>query len=52
MKNFILLISLIFLASCSGQKALEAKARHQAQTGDRLNQSQQNTENLFDELDN
>jgi hypothetical protein len=52
MKNFISLILFIFLASCANQKALEAKAKHQAESGNRLNQSQQNTESLFDELDN
>lgn len=51
MKHLIIL-SLIFLASCSNQKALEAKARHQAESGDRLNKSQQNTDKLFDELSN
>lgn len=52
MKNIIFLISLIFLASCSNQKALEAKAKHQAETGDRLNKSQHDTDKLFDEINN
>lgn len=51
MKKIILLISFVMIASCSNQKALEAKAKHQAETGNRLNQSQKNTDKLFDEMD-
>jgi hypothetical protein len=50
MKKFFLLISLICLSSCVNQKLIEAKANHQAKTGDRLNKAQQNTEGLFDEM--
>lgn len=51
MKKIILLISCLIIVSCANEEALEAKAKHQAETGNRLNQSQKNTQNLFDEMD-
>ena len=50
MKKLILLIIPICLFACIDQKAIEAKAKHQANTGNRINNAQQNTESLFDEL--
>ena len=54
MKKLIILISLISLFACGNQKEMEAranqKARHQAETGDRVNEAQKNTDGLFDEL--
>jgi len=54
MKNLILLTSLIFVFSCTNQKAIDAKAkekaRHQAETGSRINNAKQNTDSLFNEM--
>lgn len=51
MKKIIFLISLITIASCSNQKAIEAKAKHRAETGSRINKAQGDTDKLFDEMD-
>lgn len=50
-KKYILILTL-FLLACSSKAEQEAKARHQAETGARLNESQKNTESLFKEMDN
>ena len=52
MKKLIILSFLISLVSCSSkEKALEAKVRHQNETGSRLNESQKNTDGLFKDLE-
>ncbi|MES2677078.1 MAG: hypothetical protein V4612_02015 [Pseudomonadota bacterium] len=54
MKKLILLISLISTVSCTNQKAIDAKARekarHQAETGSRINDASKDTGGLFDEM--
>ena len=50
MKKLILLLFFIPLFSCINQKAIDAKAKHQAETGSRINNAQQNTDSLFDEM--
>jgi hypothetical protein len=50
MKKFIFLLSLISIFSCVDQNAINVKAKHQAETGGRINNAQQNTQGLFDEL--
>ena len=54
MKKLIPLLALLTIISCANQKAIEAKAaakaKHQAETGSRLNESQKNTSGLFDEM--
>ena len=50
MRKLILLISLIFIVSCVDQKAIDAKAKHQAETGSRINDASKNTGGLFDEI--
>lgn len=50
MKKLILLISLISIFSCTNQKAIDAKAKHQAETGGRINDASKNTGGLFDEM--
>jgi hypothetical protein len=54
MKKIILLLSLISLFACVDQDAIRAKesakARHQAETGSRINAASQNTESLFGEI--
>jgi hypothetical protein len=50
MKNLILLISLISIFSCTNQKAIDAKAKRQAETGSRINNAQHNTDGLFNEM--
>ena len=50
MKKLILLISLISIFSCTNQKAIDAKARHQAETGSRINDASKDTGGLFDEM--
>ena len=40
------------ISSCSSGKGVaEAKARHQAGSGDRINQSQKNSEGLFKDIE-
>lgn len=52
MKKLIILSFLITLVSCSSnEKALEAKTKHQRETGNRLNESQKNTDGLFKDLE-
>ena len=52
MKKLIILSFLITTISCSSnEKALEAKAKHQSETGSRLNESQKNTDSLFKDLE-
>lgn len=52
MKKLIILSFLIALASCiSNEKVLEAKAKHQSESGNRLNESQKNTDGLFKDLE-
>jgi len=53
MKKLIILLFLITTttACSSNEKALEAKAKHQAETGNRLNESQKNTDGLFKNLE-
>ena len=47
MKKLIILSFLITTISCSSnEKALEAKAKHQSETGSRLNESQKNTQKV------
>ncbi|MFT6332446.1 MAG: hypothetical protein ACJAW3_000783 [Lentimonas sp.] len=54
MKKILILILLTSFASCVDKDAIEAKerqkAKHQAETSTRLNESQKNTEGLFDEM--
>jgi len=50
MKKLILLFLSLCAFACVDQKALEAKAKHQAETGSRINDAQKNTDGLFDEL--
>ena len=50
MKTLILLCLSFCLFACTNQKIIEAKAKHQAATGDRINNAQKNTNGLFDEL--
>jgi hypothetical protein len=50
MKKLLLLISLISICSCVDQKAIDAKAKHQAETGSRINNASENTNSLFDEM--
>ncbi len=38
------------ISSCANQEAIRAKAKHQAETGSRINNAQQNTDGLFDEM--
>ena len=48
---FLILLSLAF-SSCSANKEIaKQKAQHQAETGDRINKSQKNTESLFKEIE-
>ncbi len=50
MKKLILLISLLSIFSCTDQKAIDAKAKHQAETGSRINNAQKDTDGLFDDM--
>lgn len=50
MKKLILLFSLMLVVSCVNQKDIDAKAKHQAETGGRINDATKNTESLFDEM--
>lgn len=54
MKKLIILLSLIFITSCANQKVIDAKAqekaRHQAETGSRINGASKDTGGLFDEM--
>jgi hypothetical protein len=54
MKKIILLISLFSIFSCANRQEIEAKAaakaRYQAETGQRINEASKNTESLFDEI--
>ncbi len=49
-KFYIAFLMLLTFASCSSN--MEAKAKHQAEAGNRINSSQQNTDSLFKEMDN
>ena len=52
MKKLIILSLLITAISCSAnEKALQAKAKHQSESGNRLNESQKNTDGLFKDLE-
>ncbi len=52
MKKLIILSFLITTISCSSnEKASASKAKHQSETGSRLNESQKNTDSLFKDLD-
>ncbi|MCE3255422.1 MAG: hypothetical protein K0R25_916 [Rickettsiaceae bacterium] len=51
MKKLILLVTLASLFSCFNQKEIEARAKHQAETGNRVNEAHKNTGGLFEELD-
>jgi hypothetical protein len=49
-----LLLSLIvtaFLTSCYSEEGLRNRALHQAESSERINRAQQNTDPLFDELE-
>jgi hypothetical protein len=51
MKIYILALILL-LCSCAESKEIrEERARHQEQTGERINQSQKNTDSLFKEIE-
>jgi hypothetical protein len=50
MRNIIILLSIILIASCTNQDAIRAKAKHQAETGSRINNAQKDTDGLFDEI--
>ena len=50
MKKLILFFLSLCLFACVDQKAIGAKAKHQAETGSRINDAQKNTDRLFDEL--
>ncbi len=50
MKKFSILILSLILSSCYQKSIAEEKARHQAQSGERLNESQKNTDPLFKEI--
>ena len=51
MKNILLLLSLILISSCINQKAIDAKHKHQAETGSRINNAQHDTDSLFNEME-
>jgi hypothetical protein len=51
MKKLLLIISLFSLFACTNQKAIDAKAKHQAETGARINDASHDTNGLFDEMD-
>ena len=50
-KNIIFILFICIVSACSNQKALDAKAKHQAESGNRINESQKNTDGLFKEMD-
>jgi hypothetical protein len=51
MKKFLTIALIFALSSCASYgKILEQKAKHQANTGNRINEAQKNTNSLFDEL--
>lgn len=51
MKNIIILLSIILISACVNQEAMNAKAKHQAETGSRINNAQSDTNSLFNEMD-
>ena len=50
MRKLILLICLISINSCTNQKAIDAKVKHQAETGKRINDANKDTAGIFDEM--
>lgn len=54
MKNLALIVILsVFLCSCAeNSKIAEAKAKYQAETNDRLDQTQSSTDGLFKDMSN
>lgn len=51
-KLIICLLLLSFISSCSySEEAIKRRAKHQAETSQRINESQRNVEPLFDEME-
>ena len=50
MNKFLILALTLFLFSCSSKIEQEKKAKHQAETGARINDAQKNTDSLFKEM--
>lgn len=51
MKKLIPLFLLIILTACSTPKDDSSKAKHQAETGSRLNDAQKDTDGLFKDME-
>lgn len=51
MRIFILGLSLFLISCGESREVREEKARHQSETGERINQSHKNTESLFKEIE-
>jgi hypothetical protein len=50
MNKFLILALTLFLFSCASKTEMEQKARHQSETGARINDAQKDTDSLFQEM--
>ena len=48
---FVLAVAITTVSCSYSKESMERRAKHQARTGERINESQRNTDSLFDEME-